>query len=222
MKTCAKILVLLFTFCGTITVHADRRPASSTSGNAKQINLPLPWTELTGGTTNFTQTLDNTHTEHPLGFHVSAHSRAGAFQFGVGVLGAVHGEQQQSGTYSQVNINESAYLETFNVGLILGDFIILDGGYGFAQMRRSVSNPYATPSTTVNTTANGLGWTLGGSIIPFRTKTASLGLSYYYFDATSTSYSQDNAVGNTQTTTSAPAKVHASGSLAGITILLNY
>ncbi|MGZ3721647.1 MAG: hypothetical protein ACXVA9_01870 [Bdellovibrionales bacterium] len=213
-------IFLVFAYSQTFAAEAPTASAHSDGGKGK--HPPLPWTELSIGTATLNQTLDQFHSEHPIGYHASVQSRLGAIHFGVGFLGASHNEQQNAGTYSQVNIGESINLETLNVGLILGNFIILDAGYGYAQMRRSVSNPYATPSSTTNVSANGTGWEAGGSIIPFRTNTTSFGLTYYYFDATGTSYSSDAVNGNTQTQSTAPGKVHSSGSFAGVSVLLNF
>ncbi len=219
-----RIIFSLILLCAFSQAFADA-PASTgraSSTDPKKKFGPLPWTEISVGTATLTQTLDETHIEHPGAFHASIQSRVANFHFGVGALGAIHNEQQSAGTYSQVNIGESLYMETLNAGLILGNFIILDGGFGLAQFRRSVSYPYGTPSSTTNVTANGTGWNLGGTIVPFRSATTSFGLTYYYFDATATSYSTDSAVGNTATSTPSPGKVHSSGSFTGLSILLNY
>jgi hypothetical protein len=226
MKNSALVILLTIMTAGPAFADGNKGVTMSLTGGAnsndKNKNVPLPWTEISVGTSTFTQTLDNTHLEHPMGFHASVHSRFGGVHFGLGALGVYHNEQQAAGTYSQVNIAESLTMEALEAGVILGNFIVINGGYGFAQFRRSVSDPYAAPSTTTNVTANGMGWELGGTLVPFRTKTTSFGLTYYYFDATSTAYTTDSDTGVAHTNTSTPGKVHASGSFAGVAILLNY
>jgi hypothetical protein len=77
-------------------------------------------------------------------------------------------------------------------------------------------------STTKNITSNGTGWDAGGTLIPIHTATTSLGLSYYYFAATSTSYNYSTVAAGVQTIGQTPAQVHSSGWFSGVTVLLNF
>ena len=233
MNRLIPLLLFTFVFASSPVFAGGRGPAqaqSNSEGSSRSgrgdykgcKTCQIPWLELSFGTTSLTQTLDNTHTAHPPGYKVSAHQQFGPFHFGVSVLGAVQNEQQEGGTTSQVNIAESLTMETISAGFILGQFLILDAGYGYAQMRRSESHPYTTPSSTTNTWASGTGYMFGGSVIPLRTKAVSLGVSYYYFEAKSTGYDQDSVTGSTHTKTAAPAKIKSNGSLSAFTLLFNF
>src|SRR6185437_5556425 len=105
--------------------------------------------------------------------------------------------------------------------LLLWDFLILDGGFGYATFKRTETSPNATTASSSSYSANGTGWMVGGSIIPIHIANDrfSIGASAYYFDAKANDYSSDTLSGTTETIkNSGNGSVHSFGWFAGISI----
>jgi hypothetical protein len=196
---------------------------------SKDLKLDVPIVfEVSGGTSELNQTMATEHVEHPWSLFLAGRYQLSAVQLGVCYLAISHSDiANQAPAGSTPNANEVDSSENFNLtslcaGVLIGNFLLLNGGYGYATFSRSENMPYATSASASTYNASGLGWLAGGSIIPIHIGNhVSIGATGYYFDATATDYSADTVSGATVTSkTSGNGSVHSFGWYAGLSIFI--
>ena len=202
--------------------------SSSAFAESRDIKFDVPLVfELSGGTSELDQYIKNEHVEHPISGFVAGRYQFGPFQLGVCYLAISHSDKTSdtpTGNANEVDSSENFSLTTLCTGFLIGNFLLINGGYGYATFSRSQTTPYATSSNINNSTynASGLGMIAGGSLIPIHLGDhVSIGATGYYFDATASDFSSDTMVGATSTSkTSGNGSVHTFGWYAGLSIFI--
>ena len=235
-----KFLVVTFTLSLlSAMAHAasssSGQKSSSSSSSSSNTSKAGAIVEVSGGTSQLDQFIATDHVEHPLGYHLAGRFRLAFLHAGVGYLALHHADtanQSQPGVAAnpaESDVTEDFQLTTFDLGIVIDNWLILSGGYGYAQMSRSENMPYAASVTKSSYSAtSGTGWIAGRSLVPIHISasggkgnyTLGLGASGYYFDATASDYSSDVINGATETTkSSGNGSVHTKGWYAGITLV---
>lgn len=200
--------------------------ASSSSSKNTSTNKDF-FFEVSGGTSSLNEYIASDHIEHPPAFVLAGYWHKSIFHIGVNYMNLYHQDYTGQASAGQApNPAESDALENFTLtslsgGIMLGDWLLLNGGYGYATFTRNESTPNSAPATSSSYKAYGTGWHVGGSIVPIHLGNRfSLGATGYYFDAAATGYSSDVTVGNVETTTANTGSVHSYGWYAGLALFL--
>lgn len=208
--------------CLVVLFSSSRHAGAAEGPTRSQSNLPSAYTEIGIGTSQVNQTLNSTNVERPPAGRISVQGRFADFiHFGVAVLGAYHTDTSSPATYSQIDNIESVVMYTVNAGVMIGKYLILDAGYGMATMSRLSNSPFASPASSQSYNASGTGWTLGGAILPVRLENVAIGVSGYYFEATSTALNSKITSAGTDTYASVPAHVRSFGYYAGLALVFH-
>lgn len=217
--------ILLTVACATMGLSA--RAASSGSKSSGKSNNVL--FEVSGGTSQLDQNMATEHLEHPPAALISGRLQKSIFHIGVSYLGLLHKDSTgaspagQAPNPNELDAEEDFSLTTFCAGVLLGNTLLLDAGYGYATFKRTETSPNVATASSTSYNANGLGWMVGGSIIPihFAGDKVSIGATGYYFDATASDYSSDVINGSTETIkSSGNGSVHSFGWYAGLSIFI--
>src|SRR4051812_21586174 len=119
------------------------RPALAESKSRDvKFNVPLVF-ELSGGTSELDQYIKNENVSHPLAGFVAGRYQFDAFQLGVCYLAISHSDKVNDAPVgSAPNPNEKDASENFTLtslcsGFLIGNFLLINGGYGYATFSRS-------------------------------------------------------------------------------------